>query len=182
MSVEKAMAKRRSCRRFARRPLTPAQVGQIAWAAQGVSDAERGYRTAPSAGALYPLEVYLVMADGVFHYQPRTHALRLHRRGDLRADLAGECLSQEFVAEAPLDVVFCAVYQRTTRKYGRRGVMYTHIEVGHAGQNVLLQAEAMGLAGVAVGAFRDEGVHKLLALPTDHEPVYVIPVGYPAGR
>ena len=182
MTVESALSVRRSCRRFADQRLSPAQVGQIAWAAQGVTAAARGYRTAPSAGALYPMEIFLVDAEGVYHYAPRDHGLRVHRSGDQRSALAQAALGQSFVARAPLNVVVAAVYERVTRKYGERGRMYVHMEAGHIGQNVLLQATAMGLAGVPVGAFHPAEVSEVLGLPAECEPIYILTVGHAATR
>ena len=182
MTVEAALAARRSCRRFADRDLSAAQVGQIAWSAQGVTAPARGYRTAPSAGALYPMEIYLVGPKSVTHYSPQGHALTEHKTGDLRGRLAEAALNQGFMAQAPLNVVIAAVHERVTRKYGRRGTMYVHMEAGHIGQNVLLQATAMGLAGVPVGAFHPDEVRSILGLPEACEPLYIITVGYPAGR
>ena len=181
-STSRALAQRRSCRRFAPRKLTPAQIGQIAWAAQGVTGPGRGYRAAPSAGALYPMELYLVGPDGVHHYAPSGHRLDPHQRGDVRGELAKAALGQDFVRQAPLTVVISAVHDRVTRKYGQRGVMYVHMEAGHIAQNVHLQSVALGLGSVPVGAFHPSQVAEVLSLPKDREPLYLIPVGYPATR
>lgn len=179
MSVEEAIAQRRSVRQFAERELSAEQVGQLAWAAQGITDPRQGFRASPSAGATYPMELYLVTPDGVHHYLPREHAVETRKREDVRADLAAAALGQDFVGTAPLDIVVAAVYQRTMQRYGDRGRRYVHMEAGHIGQNIHLQAEAMGLASVPVGAFDDAGVARTLGLPTDQEPLYIIPVGYP---
>ncbi|MEA3399908.1 MAG: SagB/ThcOx family dehydrogenase [Armatimonadota bacterium] len=179
MSVEEAIAQRRSVRQFADRDLSAEQVGQLAWAAQGITDPRQGFRASPSAGATYPMELYLVTPDGVHHYLPREHAVETRKREDVRADLAAAALGQDFVGTAPLDIVVAAVYQRTMQRYGDRGRRYVHMEAGHIGQNIHLQAEAMGLASVPVGAFDDAGVARTLGLPTDQEPLYIIPVGYP---
>lgn len=179
MSVEEAIAQRRSVRQFADRDLSAEQVGQLAWAAQGITDPRQGFRASPSAGATYPMELYLVTPDGVHHYLPREHAVETRKREDVRADLAAAALGQDFVGTAPLDIVVAAVYQRTMQRYGDRGRRYVHMEAGHIGQNIHLQAEAMGLASVPVGAFNDAGVAETLGLPSDQEPLYIIPVGYP---
>jgi len=178
VSLEETLARRRSVRQFRDRPLTQQQLSQLLWAAQGISDQRQRLRTAPSAGALYPLEIYVVDRNGVFHYSPQNHTLTTIRKGDLRTALAGAALSQGCVARAPLSIVITAVYERTTRKYGQRGMRYVHIEVGHAGQNILLQAVALGLDAVPVGAFVDEQVSSVLGLPETHRPLYIIPVGY----
>ncbi|MEJ2071498.1 MAG: SagB/ThcOx family dehydrogenase [Syntrophobacterales bacterium] len=185
MSVEEALKKRRTVRHFAQRGLDLAQVSQLLWGTDGMSD-PRGYRTAPSAGATYPLEIYLVvgergvagLAPGLYHYRPREHTLNLTQKGDLRAAVARACLHQTWMAEAPVMVVFAAEYRRCMARYGDRGIRYTHIEVGHAGQNLFLQAEALGLACGIVGAFQDRTLQEILKLPPSHEPLLVMPVGY----
>lgn len=179
MSLEETLARRRSVREFAHRPLTPAELGQLMWAAQGITGAQ-GQRTAPSAGARYPLEVYVVLPEGVYHYQPREHRLDLHLAGDQRAALHAVALRQDAVLQAPAVIVIAAVYERTAERYGaERTPRYVHMEVGHAAQNVLLQAVALGLGAVPVGAFDDQDVQQTLALPADQEPLYLIPVGAP---
>lgn len=183
-SVEDALARRRSIREFADEPLTLAAVSQLVWAAQGVTGS-RGRRTAPSAGALYPLELYIVAGNvtglrpGVYRYEPRRHRLVLHAKDDLLSALADAALEQEWVAEAPAIVVLGAVYQRTVRKYRRRAPRYVHMEVGHAAQNVYLQAVALDLGTTMVGAFRDAPLARLLDLPEDVVPLGLMPVGKP---
>jgi SagB-type dehydrogenase family enzyme len=187
LSVEGALARRRSVRDFRAEPLGLSAVSQLLWASQGISG-PRGLRTAPSAGALYPLELYLVagavsgLAPGVYRYDPRRHRLFPHATGDPRRQLARAALDQDWVAEAPAILLVAAVYERTARKYGRRAPRYVHMEVGHAAQNVYLQAEALGLGTCAVGAFDDRRLAQVLALPKDVEPQLVLPVGLPAGE
>jgi SagB-type dehydrogenase family enzyme len=182
ISVEMALRKRRSIRDYADEPLTLSDVSQLLWAAQGISGPS-GERTAASAGALYPLEVYLVVGNvngipaGVYRYQPRRHALAGMVAGDRRAKLAAAALSQNFIEEAAVDVVIAAVYERTTGTYGRRGEIYVHEEVGHAGQNIHLQAVSLGLGTVVVGAFDDDKVKKILNMPPNERPFYIMPVG-----
>jgi SagB-type dehydrogenase family enzyme len=179
MSLEETLAQRRSVRQFVDRPLTPAELGQLLWAAQGVTH-PAGLRTAPSAGARYPLETYVVLPEGVYHYQPQEHRLDLHLAGDQRAALHAVTLRQDAVLQAPAVIVIAAVYGRTAERYGvERTPRYVHMEVGHAAQNVLLQAVALGLGAVPVGAFHDRDVQQTLALPADQEPLYLIPVGAP---
>ena len=182
MSLEQALAGRRSIRSFKAEALTREQISQLCWAAQGISDPKRGLRTSPSAGALYPLELYVVTGEGVEHYVPKGHALEKHREGDLRGKLQGAALGQSCVGKAPATFVIAAVVSRTQRKYGQRAERYVWMEVGHAAQNILLQATALGLGAVPVGAFRDEEVAKALSLPADHAPQYLIPVGVPEKR
>ncbi len=180
MSLEEVLAKRRSIRSFKPDKLTRRQIAQLCWAAQGISDPRRGLRTCPSAGALYPLELYVVTADGVEHYVPLQHATSGHLAADVRGKLQDAALGQRCVGQAPATFVIAAVTGRTERKYGRRAERYVLIEVGHAAQNLLLEATAMGLGAVPVGAFEDDQVAKALSLPKEHVPLYLIPVGIPA--
>ncbi len=181
MPLERALAERRSVREFAHGALTLPQVAQLLWAAQGVT--ADGLRAAPSAGALYPLELYLVagevrdLAPGVYRYLPTKHALQQLTAGDVRRPFCAAAAAQECVAAGAAVVVFSAVERRTTRKYGERGVRYVHIEVGHAAQNLALQAVALGLGSVTVGAFDDAAVARLLNLPKGETPLYLMPVG-----
>ena len=182
VSVEEAIARRRSVRAFSAKKLDAAQLSQLAWAAQGITDQQSGHRAAPSAGALYPLEIYFLTPDGTFRYVPDGHALEPVNSRDLRESLSKAALHQEFVKTAPLDIVIAAIYGRVTGKYGRRGLRYVEIEAGHAAENVMLQAVAMGLDTVAVGAFDDGAVKSALGLPHDEEPLYIIPVGCPSRK
>ncbi|MCK4682740.1 SagB/ThcOx family dehydrogenase [Candidatus Bipolaricaulota bacterium] len=183
MSVEEALAARRSVRSYQDEALSLTELAQLLWAAQGIT-AHWGGRTAPSAGATYPLEVYAVVGEvtgleaGVFHYRPDGHLFVRRTAGDLRGELASAALGQEWVREAPVSLVIAARYERTTGRYGERGVRYVHIEVGHAGQNIYLQAEALGLGTVIVGAFDDQDVKTLLGI--EEEPLAIMPVGRPA--
>ena len=179
MSVEAAIEQRRSIRQFTDQALTMEQIGQLAWSAQGITDEARGFRASPSAGATYPIELYLVTADGVYHYQPEQHALAVLHDDDRREALAAAALGQGSVRTAPLVMVVAGVYARTATRYGDRAERYVHMEVGHLGQNVHLQAEAMGLGSVPIGAFDDGDVSACLELPGDHAPLYLIPVGHP---
>lgn len=179
MSLERALAERRSVRDFTDERLTLEELAQLLWAAQGIT-ADWGGRTAPSAGALYPLEVYAVTPGGLYHYLPDGHRADVLRADDLRRPLAAAALGQSAVAEAPAVLVIAAAFRRTEVKYGERAERYVHLEAGHAAQNVLLQAVALGLGGVPIGAFSDREVQRVLGLPADHEPLYLIPVGHPA--
>lgn len=186
VSVERAIKERRTIRAFLPDSLSITQLSQLLWAAYGITDARRGFRASPSAGALYPLDVYAVvgkggveaLAPGVYRYRPENHSLEVVRQGDRRKDVAHAALTQMWIAEGPVIFVITAEYRRITRKYGERGVRYAHIEVGHAGQNIFLQAGAMGLVAGMVGAFRDASVAKAIGAPKEHEPLIIIPVGY----
>ena len=177
VSLEELIEKRRSVRSFSSKELTIEQISQLLWAAQGITD-RRGFRAAPSAGALYPLEIYIVNRNGLYHYLPEGHILERKSDKDLRSDLARAALGQHFVEAAPFDMIICTVYERVTLRYGQRGIRYTDIEVGHAAQNVHLQAVRLGLDSVPVGAFRDDAVSKVLSLPRNEKPIYIIPIGY----
>ena len=184
ISLERSLSQRQSVRAFAPNPLTVAQVSQMLWAAQGLT--RNGvFRTAPSAGALYPLELYLVagkvegLEPGVYHYLSHDHGLTKTTSGDLRSELSVAALSQRAIISAPATLVMCAVYDRVTAKYGRRGDRYVHMETGHAAQNVALQAVALGLASVPIGAFRDAQVQQVLGLSPTCKPLYLLPVGVP---
>jgi SagB-type dehydrogenase family enzyme len=174
-----ALVRRRSGRAFAARPLSAAELGQLLFAAQGETDTREGLRTAPSAGALHPLELYAATHDGLFRYIVKAHALERLSTRDLRHDLAAAALGQAEVAQAPCVLVFTAVAARTMRKYGERGERYACLEAGHAAQNALLSAAALGLAAYPVGAFDDARVARAMQLPRSEAPLYLVPVGAP---
>jgi len=185
VSVEEAIFNRRSIRRYKDEPLTLEEVSQLLWAAggktiDGLTGATRAY---PSAGGIYPLEIYLIAGDveglaaGIYHYQWQDHSLILVRDGDIRKALAKAAWGQGMVARAPISLVFTAVYKRTTAIYGQRGeARYVPMDMGGAGQNVHLQAEALDLGTVIIGAFNDQEVRKVLGIQ-DEEPLYIMPVG-----
>jgi SagB-type dehydrogenase family enzyme len=183
-SLEAALSQRRSVRSYASDPLDLANISQLLWATQGLNR-PGGYRSVPSAGALYPLEAYLVVGNvdglpaGVYRYRPLSHDLRKTVDGDRRDELTDAALGQGSIRRAPAVLVLCAVFERTTEKYGQRGIQYTYMEAGHAAQNFALQAVALGLGSVPIGAFRDNRVKKALALPDNEHPLYIIPVGKP---
>ncbi len=183
-SLEHALRERRSLREFGKTALTREEISQLLWAAQGITSRD-GLRTAPSAGALYPLELYLVVGmvrdldPGVYKYAPAGHKLTKIIAGDQRHQLAAAAHGQDCVANAAAVLVFTAVERRTTRKYGSRGVRYVHVEIGHAAQNVFLQATALGLGAVVVGAFEDDAVGELLRLPQGEAPLCLMPLGRP---
>ncbi|NOZ76267.1 MAG: SagB/ThcOx family dehydrogenase [Euryarchaeota archaeon] len=180
-SVEEAIYRRRSVREFREGSLSLQEISQLLWAAQGITDRRRGLRSVPSAGALYPLEVYGVTRDWSFHYDPGQHSIREVAGRDARRQLWTAALRQDFLLEAPLVVVIAAVFERTARKYGDRGTRYVFTEAGHAAQNIHLQAVSLGLDSVPVGAFYDEKVRAALAMPVDHHPVYLVAVGRKRG-
>jgi SagB-type dehydrogenase family enzyme len=182
LSIERALQQRRSIRDYLDEPLTLNQVSQLLWAAQGITDAA-SLRTAPSAGALYPLEMYLVigqvsnLSKGIYKYRSQKHELIKIVEGDKRFELASAALGQDWVRDGAVVLVFSAVYERTMKKYRQRGIRYVHIEVGHAAQNVYLQAVSLQLGTTFVGAFYDEEVKQVLNMPDNEQPLGIMPVG-----
>ncbi len=182
LSVEEALLRRRSVREYLPDSLTLDEVSQLLWSAQGVTD-PYGFRTAPSAGALYPLEVYIHatkvegLETGIYRYDPHRHYLLDVKRGNFAPEIYTASLSQGQVLSAPLLILFFAVFERTMVKYGRRGMRYVFNEVGHAGQNVYLQATALGLGTVVIGAFYDDELKRIVGARRDEEPLYIMPVG-----
>lgn len=181
-SIEKALLDRRSIRNYSSAPLSLPEISQLLWAAQGITR-PGGYRTAPSAGALYPLEVYLISGDidqlppGVYRYHPEGHKLEQLIEGDVRRELSAAALNQEFVQDAPAVILISAVYERTTGKYGQRGIQYVHMEVGSVAENIYLQAVSLDLGSVFIGAFYDDQVRQVVALDQDEIPMGIMPVG-----
>ena len=167
VSLEEAIVKRRSVRSFTPKDLSMEEISQILWAAQGITG-KGGFRAAPSAGALYPMELYLLSKDGLFHYVPKKHKLEVLGSEDLRGKLARAALGQSSVKNAAIDIVICGVPDRITKKYGERGIRYMYIEAGHIAQNIHLQAVALGLGSVPIGAFNDKEAvsYTHLTLPT----------------
>jgi len=181
-SIEKALLDRRSIRNYSSAPLSLPEISQLLWAAQGITR-PGGYRTAPSAGALYPLEVYLISGDidqlapGVYRYHPEGHKLEQLIEGDVRRELSAAALNQEFVQDAPAVILISAVYERTTGKYGQRGIQYVHMEVGSVAENIYLQAESLDLGTVFIGAFHDDQVRQVIGLDQAENPMGIMPVG-----
>ncbi len=186
ISVEKAIQKRRTIRDFKEDSLSLGQLSQLLWAGQGITDPIEGKRAAPSAGALYPLDLYVLVGPssvegleaGVYQYRPEPQAIVQIAKGDRRKEIALASLWQMWMARAPVLFIITAEYRRITGKYGDRGIRYAWIEAGHVGQNLFLQAEALGLGAGIVGAFQDREVARLMAAPPSHEPLLIMPVGY----
>jgi len=196
-SVEKAMNSRRSVRSYGDEPLSLSDISQILWAAQGITkrtdvppskwnpkyEWQGGYRTAPSAGALYAMEVYVPagkvngLSNGVYKYIPKTHSLKRVFSEDKRMEIYKVALQQTSIKDAAAVLIMAGVYERTSYKYGDRAERYVHMEAGFVGENVCLQAVALGLGTVMIGAFQDEGVKKVLALPNDEFPLAIMPLG-----
>jgi SagB-type dehydrogenase family enzyme len=176
VSVEKALLERRSIRTYKDEPLTLADVSQILWAAQGITDPKTGHRTAPSARALYLLEVYLISGKvtglpmGLYQYQPQGHELVKITEGDIKSKLF-QGVNQAPIKNAPAVLVFSGLSERSTNSN------WMYLEAGHAAQNVYLQAIPLKLGTVVMGGFKDEDVRKALNLPPNEQPIYIMPIG-----
>lgn len=181
ISLEEALAKRRSTRKFDSKELTMEEIGQLLWAADGLNaDAKvRTNRTAPSAGAIYPMELYAVTKEGVYHYALESHSLKLIKKGEQRTALAKASLGQKCVETAPLNIIITGNIEKCAHKYKERATRYVDIEAGHIAQNIHLQTVALTLGSVPVGAFDDDEVKKVLQIPEPEIPLYIIPVGHP---
>ncbi len=177
-SLEECIQARRSIRRFRNQTLSDQEIANILWAAQGITDEGRGFRAAPSAGATYPLELFIAKNDGLYRYVPQSHALVQEKNKDLRKDIAKAALGQMFIADAGMVIVISAIAERTALRYGKRAMRYINNEVGHCAQNIHLEAVALGLGSVPVGAFNDGELKEVLDLKAE-EPLYIIPVGHP---
>ena len=182
VSLEQALAKRRSVRQFTDKSLNFVQIGQLAWAGQGITQPQRGFRTAPSAGALYPIKLYFATGQGLFVYSPEGHRLEKTLEPDVRGALATAALGQKMVAQAGCDIIIAGSEKKLAVKYYDRARRYMLLEAGHIAQNIQLQAVCLGLGSVPVGAFDINQVRKICRLPRDLEPLLIIPVGYPAGQ
>jgi SagB-type dehydrogenase family enzyme len=190
VSVEEAMAKRRSYRSYSQEGLSAEVASQLLWSAYGITKpmdhpkVRGGFKTAPSAGALYPLEIYLLVRDvkgiepGAYRYDPKTHSITMVIGKDVKKELTAAAYGQKMIDEAPLCIFYSAVYSRITDKYGPRGrERYVCMDLGHSAENVFLQAEALGLGTCPIGAFNDEKVREVMQLPAEEEPLYMMPVG-----
>lgn len=192
LSTEEAIAFRRSIREYQNMPISVEQLSQLLWATYGVSETRHGLKTTPSAGATYPLEIYVVVGEervalpdastlqaGVYKYDPYTHSLRLVKVGNFMEELSKAAVNQRWVKEAAINIVICAVYERTTRVYGERGYRYVYMEVGHAGQNIYLEATALNLGAVVIGAFHDDWVKSIVNAGENEHPLYIVSIGVP---
>lgn len=184
LTVEEALKKRRTIRSFKKKALSLNQFSQLLWAGYGITEGFR--RTVPSAGALYPLDLYVAVGrdcvelieEGVYHYIPDDHSISLQKGEDVRLEIARASLFQSWIADAPVCFIITVEYHRITIKYGERGIRYAIMEAGHIAQNIFLQAEALGLGAGIVGAFHDEKIIQIADLPKNHQPLLLMPVGY----
>jgi SagB-type dehydrogenase family enzyme len=182
----RTIMERRSIRRYSRKPLSIEQLSLLLWSSYGCVDQGCRHRTVPSAGATYPMEIYVSIREngvegvepGIYYYEPGRHVLILKRRGDYGEELYRACLNQKWVRDAPLNIIVASLYEKTTAWYGERGFRYIFIEAGHIGQNIYLVATMLGLGTVGVGAFIDEGIRRIIGLSDKYLVIYVLPVGY----
>ena len=185
-SVEETIKARRTVRHFKSKELSLGQLSQLLWAAYGVTNRDGLYRSVPSAGALYPLDIWVAIGEkgvegleaGIYHYIPETHKISQIRKGEVRHEITRASLFQNWMAEAPVIFIVTGEYERCTGKYGKRGISYTYIEAGHVGQNIFLQAEALGLSAGIVGAFHNDLVRQVLGIGKVYDPILIMPVGY----
>lgn len=188
VSLEEVIANRKSVRNFSSSPLSIGQLSQLLWSCYGFTNLTSARRTIPSAGAIYPLQIYIAVGkdaipdieEGLYSYNPKEHSVTHVMSGDIKFLLYSGCNAQDCVQTAPICIIICADYDKMKTRYGRRAKRYTKFEVGHAGQNIYLQAAALNLSTVAVGAFDDECLEKLLKLGKKIKPLYIFPVGRPA--
>jgi SagB-type dehydrogenase family enzyme len=188
MSVEQAIQNRRSVREYSNKSLSLKDISQLMWSAQGITDKQNNFRAAPSSGRTYPLELYLVVGkagvegveEGIYRYNNTNHELEKLLSGDKRAELSKSANGQAAVASAPVDIVITGSYQRTMAKYGNNNlsIRFVHLEAGHAGENIYLEATARCLATVSIGSFNENTVKTLLNLPADENTIYIFPVGF----
>lgn len=190
--LEKAIACRRSIRDYLDKPITVDALSMLLWAAQGITEFNYGFRTCPSAGGTYPIEIYVVVGkdcvlieegkylpEGSYKYYCKTHSIKMVKGQDLRESLCKASLGQYWVRDARVNIVVCAVYDRTTGRYGDRGYRYVYMEDGHVGQNIYLMASALKLGTVAIGAFYNDEVRNVIGAQDNEDPLYVMPVGVP---
>jgi SagB-type dehydrogenase family enzyme len=175
--LDKAIKERRSIREFQNHELTAEQIATLLWAADGITDTAAELRSAPSAGATYPLDLYVVKSDGIWIYKPAKNALGLIKKGDFRKALSTAAQGQTSVADAALDVIVVEQLSRIQPKYGEHSIQFCYLEAGHIAQNLALQAVALGLGSVPIGAFVDSEVNKVLELTPKQNSIYIIAVG-----
>jgi SagB-type dehydrogenase family enzyme len=182
ISVEETLLKRRSVREYLSEHLSLAEISQLLWSAYGITS-EEGFRTAPSAGALFPLKIYLAavninkLEQGFYLYDSKTHTLELRKTGDYAEPLTAGTFFQDYIGEAAAILIISADYTGPNEKYGDQGKKFTWMDLGHLGQNVHLQAVSLDIGTVAVAAVRPDEIEKLLDLPGGEEVLYLMPLG-----
>jgi SagB-type dehydrogenase family enzyme len=178
VSIEEVILKRRSTRSFTAKTLSMEEISQLLWSAQGITDKMNKFRSAPSAGARYPMEIYLATNEGFYHYHPSKNAIEQLKSTDIRSKLPAAALGQKYLADAPLVIIIAGKLEKLSARYGDRASRYMFIEAGHIAQNIHLQAVSLGLGSVPVCAFNDDVLKTTADLPDDLKPLYIVPVGY----
>ena len=178
-SLEAAIGNRRSVRSFTNEKLSYETIGQLLWAGQGITDSVSGKRAAPSAGAIFPMELYVVMADGVYRYDPIKNSLLKNNRNDVRTPLSNASYKQQFIKDAPLLIVIAGSPKKIMEKYPNKIKEFMYLEAGHIAQNIHLQAVVTGLASCPVGGFESNKVKQICKMTQGQEAVYIIAVGKP---
>jgi protease I len=179
-SLEQVLAKRRSGREFSGKALDYEQIGQLAWAGQGITEPSTGRRTAPSAGEIYPITLYIATPEGFFAYNPEQHALEQFSSSDLRGKISAVAAQQKAIAAAPCDIIIAGAIKKLAPKFSNKSRRFMMIEAGHVAQNILLQAVSLNLVAVPLGGYETPNVAAACNLPEGLEPVYIVAVGYPA--
>ena len=179
LTFEEALAKRRSVRLFSSKPLESEHIGQLAWAGQGITDQQRGLRTAPSAGETYPIDLYFATEQGLFVYRPAEHSLEQTSDQDIRAKLAAATSMQESVATAGCNIIVAGSVRKLTSQFREKARTYMLLEAGHIAQNIQLQAVCLDLGSVTIGGFNTKDVSRTCRLTRGLEPIYIICVGHP---
>ena len=182
VSLEEALTKRRSVRQFTGQPLKPTQVSQLAWAGQGITEPVRGLRTAPSAGAVYPIDLYFATPEGLFIYRPKGHGLEQVIDQDVRGILAAAAGAPEAAVGKGCHIIVAGSVRKLTPRFRNDARKYMLLEAGHIAQNIQLQAVCLELGSVTIGGFDTGQVRKVCRMPRTLEPIYLICVGYPAGQ
>jgi len=175
----------RAIREYKNKPIELAQLSQLLWAAQGITKITNGHglRTAPSAGALYPMELYIAVKNidnlpaGIYKYNCKTHTLKLIKSGNYLTQLANASLGQSCISNGAAAIIITGIFKRTSVKYGSRAARYVYMEAGHIAQNIYLQGVSLGLGTVTVGAFRDKKVQEVIGAQKNEQPLYVMPIG-----
>lgn len=182
VSFEEALTKRRSVRLFATKPLESEHIGQLAWAGQGITEPQRGLRTAPSAGETYPIDLYFATQEGLFVYRPAEHSMEQTSDQDIRGRLAAAASMQESVATAGCNIIVAGSVRKLTSRFRTKARTYMLLEAGHIAQNIQLQAVCLDLGSVTIGGFNTREVGRICRLPRGMEPIYIICVGHPIGQ
>ncbi len=182
-AFNKIINERRSCRVYKKIPPTLEEISKLLFSGQGITDKKNNKRIVPSAGALFPIETYLIIGKakkinpGIYKYLPETHQLTIISQKDVRKELVKATLFQRWIEDAPITIILCGVFWRTMIKYGKRGIPFVYMEIGHIAQNISLQAIELGMGSVCIGGFNKKKVRKILNLESESTPLYLMSLG-----